>query len=101
MLFTLKCCFNIVFLDLKFDIKILNQVMILVMLPQLDYKMHVSSVNFSSKQNTRSIEKLKLWLRANWRSKRQLLHLLTVDFDPHQLFVTDVVRCSICTFLTF
>lgn len=62
-----------------------NELMILFILPPLDWKMDVYSVNFSEERRTRSIDRLTLWLRANARSQRQRFHLLTVDFDPYQL----------------
>ena len=68
-----------------------KELMIMVILPPSDYKMDVSSLNLSSERSTRSIDNITLWLRANARSKRQLFHLLAVDFDPHQLFVTNQV----------
>ena len=69
-----------------------NELVIMVILLPSDYKMDVSSVNFSSERSTRSIDNITLWLIGNARSKRQLFYLLTVDFDPYQLFVTDVLR---------
>lgn len=62
-----------------------NELMILFILPPLDWKMDVYSVNFSEERRIRSIDRLTLWLRANARSQRQRFHLLTVDFDPYQL----------------
>lgn len=69
----------------KYGNLVSNELMILFILPPLDCKMDVSSVNFSVERRTRSIDKLTLWLRANARSKRRRFHLLTVDFDPYQL----------------
>ena len=84
-------------LALKFGIK------------RVDDRGHITTVRLktccferqlSSERNTRTIESgLRLWLWANSRSERQVFYFLTVDFDPYQLFVTDVLRRSLCKIL--